>query len=148
MKKYTLLAMLVGAAAWLFYPSGSAHSKIPAAEEGITFFSGSYAEALVKAKAEGKLVFVDIYASWCGPCKRLKATTFKDPAVGDFFNKNFINLAIDGEKGEGPVLAQQFGVRAYPTLVFVNADGKVVQKTVGFESAPNLLRIAKPLLQH
>lgn len=54
-------------------------------ELGIQFFEGSYAVALAKAKAENKLLFVDIYASWCGPCKRLKATTFRDPEVGAYF---------------------------------------------------------------
>lgn len=148
MKAILWLTLLFGTSAVLFILKSPSQAQTPPATNGIVFFTGSYSEALEKAKATGKLVFVDVYASWCGPCKRMKATTFKDKEVGDFFNKNFINFAIDGEKGEGPVLAKQFAVRAYPTLVFVGVDGKIVQKTVGFQSAQNLINIAKPLLQN
>jgi thiol:disulfide interchange protein len=148
MKNLFRFSMLLGLLAWPFASSLPAQSHLPAAEAGISFFSGSYAEALAKAKAEGKTVFVDVYASWCGPCKRMKATSFQDKAVGDYFNAHFINFAVDGEKGEGPVLAKQFGVRAYPSLFFVAADGKVLQKTVGFQSPQNLLKIAKNTFQN
>lgn len=148
MKNFFRSSILLGLLAWPFASSLPAQSHMPAANEGISFFSGSYAEALALAKAEGKTVFVDVYASWCGPCKRMKATTFQDKNVGDYFNAHFINFAIDGEKGEGPALAKQFELRAYPTLVFVTADGQVLQKTVGFQSPQNLLKIAKNTLQN
>ena len=112
-------------------------------ELGIQFFEGSYAEALAKAKAENKLLFVDIYASWCGPCKRLKASTFRDPEVGAYFKENFIAFAVDGEQGEGPTLARQFGLRAYPSLYWIKADGSVMNQNVGFISATQLLNISK-----
>lgn len=112
-------------------------------ELGIQFFEGSYAEALAKAKAENKLLFVDIYASWCGPCKRLKATTFRDPEVGAFFKQHFIAFAVDGEKGEGPVLAKQFGLRAYPSLYWVQPDGSIAASQVGFVNASELLQLSK-----
>jgi len=59
-------------------------------KKGINFFKGTYTEALAKAKEENKPVFLDVYAGWCGPCKKLKKTTFKDETVGEYFNKNFI----------------------------------------------------------
>ncbi len=112
-------------------------------ELGIQFFEGSYAEALSKAKAENKMLFVDIYASWCGPCKRLKATTFRDPDVGAYFKQHFIAIAIDGEKGEGPLLAKQFVVRAYPSLYWLKPDGTIAAQNVGFVSANQLLNLSK-----
>jgi thioredoxin-related protein len=108
-------------------------------EKGIRFFHGTYAEALEKAKAENKIVFMDAFTEWCGPCKRMAATTFKDEKVGKFFNENFVNLKMDMEKGEGVDLSRKFDVTAYPTLVFINEKGEVVQKAVGALQAEQLI---------
>src|SRR3972149_7091126 len=80
---------------------------------GITFNSGNWNEVLALAKKENKLVFLDIYASWCGPCKLLKSRTFPDAKVGEFYNANFINYAIDAEKGEGVTLAGKYNITGY-----------------------------------
>lgn len=111
--------------------------------KGITFFDGSYAEALKIAKEQDKLVFLDAYASWCGPCKILKRGVFTKEEVGSYFNENFINLEIDMEKGEGPEIARKYRVRAYPTLLFLKSDGSVVKKAVGYRNAEQLLQEAK-----
>jgi len=111
-------------------------------EPGIQFIEDDWNLALKKAQSQNKLVFVDIYATWCGPCKMIRQYTFTDSAVGDFFNKNFVNVSIDGEKGVGPQLAQQFAINAYPTLVVTDATGKPVLLTVGFLPADYLLQFA------
>lgn len=97
----------------------------------INFFKGTYQEALEKAKEENKPVFVDAYAIWCGPCKWMTANTFTDEAVADFFNKNFINLKLDAERGNGAEFAGKYRVTAYPTLFFLRGDGSVVKKVLG-----------------
>ena len=109
---------------------------------GIQFIEDDWNLALKKAQAQNKLVFVDIYATWCGPCKMLKQYTFTDSAVGVFFNKNFVNVSIDGEKGIGPQLAQQFSIEGYPTLIVVDATGKPVLLTAGYIPANFLLEFA------
>ncbi len=114
-------------------------------ETGINFFKGNFNEALAQAEKDKKLVFLDIYAVWCGPCKRLQATTFKDAAVGEYFNKRFVNIAIDGEKGEGPALAQKLKLTAYPTLYVLDAKGNLVRKIVGYRTAEQLLAEVKML---
>ncbi len=111
--------------------------------QGIDFFHGSMAEAQAKAKAEGKLLFVDAYATWCGPCRWMASNVFTDAKVGDFFNKNFINVKLDCEKGEGPDFARSYGIRAYPTLFIIGADGKVVKKTMGAKQAEDLIGFGK-----
>lgn len=85
----------------------------PALAEGIEFFKGSFEEAKVQAEKDGKLVFVDCYASWCGPCKKMDKLVFTDSEVGEFFNKNFVSIRMDMEKGKGKALASNWKVR-YP----------------------------------
>lgn len=112
-------------------------------KEGIQFFNGSWKEALAKAKAEKKLVFLDAYAAWCGPCKMMQARTFPDKRVGDFFNQKFISVKMDMEKGEGPALVNKYPLDAYPTLFFMDSQGKVVKKVVGLHSPNDLLAVAR-----
>lgn len=110
--------------------------------KGINFFEGNFKAAQAKAKAEKKLIFLDAYAAWCGPCKRMAANVFTDAAVGDYFNKNFVNLKIDMEKGEGVQLSKQYQVQYFPTLFFIDANGKVVKQIVGYHDAAGLLKEA------
>ncbi len=106
----------------------------------INFIENSWGEALKQAAAQNKYIFVDAYATWCGPCKMLKATTFKNNKVAAFYNSNFINIAIDMEKGQGPELAARWGLQAYPTMIIFDAKGKPVSGTVGFIKADDLIR--------
>lgn len=116
-------------------------------EEGIHFFNGTWNEALIKAKKENKIIFLDTYATWCGPCKLLKSKTFKDKNVADYFNEHFINVAFDAEEGEGTDLVEKYGVEAYPTLIFINSDGALIGKTMGYYKAPNFLDLGKKVIQ-
>ncbi len=114
--------------------------------QGIDFFHGTWSEALAKAKAEEKIIFVDAYASWCGPCKRMAAQVFPDAKVGEYFNANFVNLKIDMEKPENAEFAGKYPVRAYPTLMFIDAEGKVILKNVGAAQVDGLIELGKKAL--
>ncbi len=114
--------------------------------QGIEFFHGSWEEALLKAREEDKIIFVDAYTTWCGPCKRMAANTFPDPDVGKLFNQHFLSLKIDMEKEMGIDFRQKFPVTAYPTLYFIDYDQEVVRKTVGAKSPPDLIAIAESIL--
>lgn len=114
--------------------------------QGIEFFHGTWAEALEKAKTEERLIFVDAFASWCGPCKRMAAQTFPDPKAGEFFNANFLNLKIDMEKPENAEFAAKYPVNSYPTLMFIDATGKIVLKEVGGKNVDQLLETGKKAL--
>jgi thioredoxin 1 len=118
-------------------------NKVQAQEEGIRFFKGTWAEAQKKAKKEKKPIFLDISASWCGPCKLLRRNTFPNKDVADFYNKHFINVEVDGEVGEGRELMQKFGVTGYPTLIYLDKDGKVVQQTAGYRDPVDFLGLGK-----
>jgi len=109
-----------------------ADDMIAAAKEAIASFQGNEEESAyinfekqsdgwekIKQKAikEGKLVFLDCYAVWCGPCKKMDRTVFHEPGVVDFFDTHFINTKFDMEKGEGVDLKNKFNVQAYPTYL-------------------------------
>lgn len=100
--------------------------------QGIDFVHDkSFQQILDLAKAQNKVIFMDCYTAWCGPCKRLAANVFPDPEVGNFFNATFINTKFDMEKEEGPSIANRYGIHAYPTLLWLDGDGNVVHKIVG-----------------
>lgn len=81
---------------------------------GIEFFHGTWAEGVAKAKAENKKIFIDFFTEWCGPCLNMALTVFPQPEVGEAYNKDFVCMKIDAEKGEGVDLARKYQVRSYP----------------------------------
>jgi len=91
----------------------------------------TYKEALVAAKAEKKLVFIDFYTSWCGPCKMMMKDIFPLKEVGNYLNAKFVCIKIDAEKGEGPELAKRYQVKAYPTFVAINPAEEIIMTKVG-----------------
>jgi thiol-disulfide isomerase/thioredoxin len=110
-----------------------------AAAQGIEFFQGRWEDAIEEAKKLGKPIFVDAYAKWCGPCKRMAATTFKSAEAGEFFNKNFINVKLDAEEGDGIVFRRKYPVSAFPTLFFIDEKGEVLHKLVGAQDVKGLI---------
>lgn len=119
-------------------------SFITHAQSGIKFENGNWNEVVAKAKAENKLIFMDAYTTWCGPCKMLQKKVFPDAALGTFFNKQFINIKVDMENGEGPSLAAKYPVRGYPTLMFIDPNTlKVVNSVLGYREANQLLAIGQ-----
>ncbi len=111
--------------------------------EGIEFFKGSWEEAKEKALTEDKVIFVDAYTTWCGPCKRMAKSVFPNKEVGEVFNKHFISLKIDMEKGEGPKFAREYGVRSYPTLLWIDGSGELVHRAVGAKQPADFVKIGE-----
>lgn len=115
-------------------------------QTGINFRNVSLEEAKKLAKKEKKIIFIDAYASWCGPCKMLDKNTFPDPSVGTYFNDKFINLKIDCEKHpDGAEVMKTYGITAYPTLLWIDSDGKLVKKELGYKSPEQLLRAVQDI---
>lgn len=111
--------------------------------QAVQFHHGDWASALARADQEQKLIFLDAYTTWCGPCKLMDKQTFTDSAVGAYFNAHFINVKMNMEQGEGIGLARQFSVQAYPTLLFVDASGHVVHRVAGFHNADAFLQLGQ-----
>ncbi|MDN3692041.1 thioredoxin family protein [Chryseobacterium tructae] len=129
MKKIVILSTLfIGTLAWA---------------QGIKFEEGNFASILAKAKKEHKLVFIDAYASWCGPCKLMVKNIFPLKDVGDYYNSHFINAKIDMEKGEGIDLAKKYNVKAFPTYLFIDGNGEAVHRTLGYVEEKDFIQFAK-----
>jgi thioredoxin-related protein len=111
--------------------------------QGIKFEDTNFKTILAKAKKENKLVFIDAYASWCGPCKLMVKNVFPQKAVGDYYNSHFVNAKIDMEKGEGIDLAKKYNVKAFPTYLFVDGNGEVVHRTLGYVEENDFIQFAK-----
>lgn len=110
--------------------------------------SKSWKKAVKKAKEQQQLIFVDCYADWCGPCKRLAAEVFTQGQVADYFNQNFVNISLNVEKDEdGTRMAQIWQVSALPTLLFVDPETEQpVHRLVGYGESDWLLAGAKQAL--
>jgi len=109
---------------------------------GIQFLNKDWQSVLAIAKRAHKPIFVDAYTTWCAPCQEMKQTTFKDKGIASSFNASFVNVAIDVEKSAGVSFADQYQVTAYPTLLFINADGQVIKRLEGFADAKQLAAAA------
>lgn len=127
------------------WTSGEQRVATAAGEVGIQFTDAAWATVVKKAKAENKIIFLDAYASWCGPCKLLQKNVFTRADVGEVFNKNFINVKVDMERGEGPQLARLFPLEAYPTLFFIEPSGKIVKKVIGYQTPEAMINLGKSL---
>jgi thiol-disulfide isomerase/thioredoxin len=101
----------------------------------------------MKAKAEDKIIFVDAYTTWCGPCKNMAANTFPDPEVGKLFNANFVCMKIDMEKEMGLEFRKKYDVSAYPTLFFIDYDQVQVQKSVGAKQPVALIALGESVIE-
>jgi len=105
---------------------------VSAANDGISFIKDStLVDALSKAKQENKLLFIDCYTTWCGPCKYMEKNVFTLKEVGDFYNEHFVCWKMDMETPEGALIKNKYSVRGYPTYLFLNGDGELVHRGLG-----------------
>jgi len=132
MKIKTITLVLIFAASTCF-----------AQNKSINFEAGSFAEIKAKAKKENKLIFIDAFTTWCGPCKWLAKNVFTNDTVAEYFNTKFINASIDMEKGEGIEIAKQYEVRCYPNLLFIDGDGDIVHRSAGALNVKKFIRFAE-----
>lgn len=99
--------------------------------KGTQFFKGTFAQALAKAKKENKKLMVDCYTLWCGPCRYMATNVFPNDTLGAYMNEHFVCMKLDMEHGEGPERNKTFNVKAYPTFIFFDADGKEMSRFEG-----------------
>lgn len=111
--------------------------------QGIDFFHGSYDEALQKAQQENKCIFVDVYTSWCGPCRMMATQVFPLPEVGSFYNSHFVCLKLDAEKEKEHGFFQHYKASAFPTYFWLDAKGNLLDTKTGTASPENFIQYGK-----
>lgn len=112
----------------------------------ISFEKKDWKDLLAEAKKEKKLIFVDAYTVWCRPCIQMAKDVFTLDKVADFYNDNFINVSMDMEKGDGPLLTEKYNVTAYPTFLFVDGNGNLVHTGLGYQEADPFIEVGKTAL--
>lgn len=97
-------------------------------------------QASAKAKAEKKLIFLDCFTTWCGPCKMMSRTVFTQEQVGTYMNPKFVNIKIDMESAYGAPLAKKLQIQAYPTFIIFNADAQEIGRFLGASPAEEFIQ--------
>ena len=109
----------------------------------VAFKSAEWDAVLRQAEIQEKIVFVDVYTKWCGPCKKMDKETFRDATVSAFMNEKFINVKWDAESPESAHLARKYSVRGFPTFLFISHDGSVIKRQSGYQNAERFIELAE-----
>jgi len=115
--------------------------------QSIIFRNDIFEEALTTAERENKLVFIDTWAEWCGPCK-LMEPVFRDPELASYMNNNFINVRIDmGQESEiKKQVSRKYDIFFLPTLLILDKDGNLMFRSDNkILTAQELVNIAKAM---
>jgi len=135
------LIVLLPLAACTRSEGGSSGAPVPG--DGVAFAAGGFDEALARARAENRLLLVDVYTDWCGWCKKLDREVFGDRRVAEAA-RDLVAVRVNAEMG-GEKVAERFDVQGYPTVLFVDGSGKVVKRIDGYVDVQEMLRILSAL---
>jgi thioredoxin-related protein len=137
----------------------STRSQTITEDGGINWITGlTWEQVKDKAKKENKFMFIDAYATWCGPCKEMDKKVYTDKKVGDVVNSQFISVKLQMDETDKddelvqswyPVVKdfkQRYSIEGYPTFLFFNGDGKLIHKGLGYKSTSDFIDVAKDAL--
>ncbi len=101
-----------------------------------------FADGLQEAEESEKLVLVDFFTDWCGWCKRMDKTTYRDSLILEYVERKFVPVKVNAEskkptayRGEAYTYAEVAGgfqIRSFPTTVFLEADGSPITTVPGY----------------
>ena len=145
--QYVYLLLLVFVVS-LFAACSNEPTEEEASSVGMVFFEGSFENALQLAANEEKLVFVDVYTTWCGPCIVMQDTVFPQPKVGEFFNSRFVNFKLDAEKEvqNGPEIAAKYEINVYPTYLILDSDGNEIARASSLMTGEQFIAMVSQML--
>jgi len=98
--------------------------------------------ALAQARQADKLVLVDTYADWCAQCKELDENTWSDPQVAAWIKDHAVAVRIDTDRVRKD-LAPRLGIRSYPTVLLLDAQGREVRRSMGYQKPSEMLKFLK-----
>jgi thioredoxin-related protein len=103
----------------------------------------SWAQIKAKANSEQKYIFVDCFATWCGPCKYMRTIIFPQQTTGNFFNDRFVSVEVQMDTAakdndevkawyaDAHTLKTLYSVQAYPTYLIFTPEGRLVHRVIG-----------------
>lgn len=97
----------------------------------VEFHTGGLDALYSSAKRQDKLVFMDLYASWCPPCKTMESTVFSREDVGEFMASNFVSAKYNVDDQLGNEIANKYQVHSIPTYLIFTPDGEFVGRMAG-----------------
>jgi len=112
------------------------------------FQKGKFEEVLAMAKEQDKILFIDFWASWCGPCKRMDAEVLSDKELVAFFDKNFISIKLDADSEDAIIPKINYDVRSIPAYIWVDGDGNMVYHYRGTTTISNFIQLGKNALMN
>ena len=119
---------------------------LPASARGVRFFEGSFEEALAEAKAQKKNLVVEVYATWCGPCKQQNAEVF-DTDDGLALTRNLVAWRIDYDAESSRPLIERWAILSLPTVLFLRPDGSEIDRIEGYDDKAAFLKLAEARAQ-
>jgi len=115
--------------------------------ENIHFYTGgTLTEVIERAEKQNKLVFLDMTADWCAPCKLMDENVYTYQPLYNLINKNFVSYKLDIEKDNGPNIAFLYQVKILPTLLFLDTKGRVLVKNEGSVDIKTFMQLAQKAL--
>jgi thioredoxin-related protein len=124
-------------------------------ETGVKFENSlSWPEVLTKAKTENKYIFVDVYASWCGPCKLMDQQVYPNDTIGSYLNDHFISVKVqmdstdkDNEQikewyGDARAINEKYKIQGFPSFLFFTPDGELVSRELGYKDVNDFYKLA------
>lgn len=133
MKKWIMMLALMLAAA--------------GAEAQVKFETKSTDAVRAMAVKEGKLVFIDLYASWCPPCKMMERQVFSRKDVGEFIGQRFIAAKYDTDQPTGRELMNRYGNGAIPLYLIFDTEGNLLGRIQGAAPADRLMAEIRKILK-
>jgi thiol:disulfide interchange protein DsbD len=125
-------------------PRGGAPQEPRAETWRQTWLENDFEGALARAKAQDKLVVVDIWAEWCAACKELDEKTWPDPRVAEWLERNAVVVRVDTDRVRKD-LEKSLRILGYPTVLVLDGDGKELRRQVGFQNPEAMLAfLAQP----
>lgn len=143
-----LLRSSAAALAAILLPAAALRAEEAPPPLAVPFVQGRpLSESLRRARAEKKVVMVDVFAVWCGPCKMMDRTTFSDPSVGAWAKANLLAVKVDAEKGEGRKIAQRYMVGSFPTVLFLDPLGNEIDRLIAVYPPAAFITAGKAILE-